>query len=154
MEELMAGVPQYMRHLAIKFWKQVQIAGDDECWLWQGGTNNSGYGQMRVKKRMVMAHRHAYELVNGPIEDDQVLLHACDTPLCVNPSHLSAGTQTDNMQDMTAKGRHASQQKDRCPSGHIYDESNTYVNPATGHRGCRTCNRDRARKRREKSGGA
>lgn len=138
-----------MRHLAKKFWRQVQIADDDECWLWQGGTNNSGYGQMRFgKKGMVMAHRLAYTLVNGPIADQQVLLHACDTPLCVNPRHLSEGSQLENVHDMTAKGRHASQQKDRCPSGHVYDETNTYVNPKTGHRYCRTCNRDRAAERR------
>lgn len=137
-----------MRHSAKRFWRQVQIAGDDDCWLWQGGTNNKGYGSARIRGQPELAHRVAYRLVNGPIGEGNVLLHACDTPLCVNPSHLSEGTNVDNMQDMVQKGRHAEQQVTHCPSGHLYDEANTYINAATGFRSCRLCNRDRARKRR------
>lgn len=34
-----------------------------------------------------------------------------------------------------------------CQRGHPYDEENTYVNPATGHRACRACKRLGARRR-------
>lgn len=42
--------------------------------------------------------------------------------------------------------------KDACPKGHPYDEANTYVNPRTGHRLCRACQRDFQRRRRQQAG--
>lgn len=33
------------------------------------------------------------------------VLHKCDIPPCVNPSHLTVGTQGDNMRQSSLRGR-------------------------------------------------
>lgn len=36
---------------------------------------------------------------------DQVVMHTCDNPRCVNVQHLVPGTQAQNLADMRNKGR-------------------------------------------------
>lgn len=94
-----------------RFWSKVAKAGPDECWLWRSVVNNRGYGKFVVgsrtdgTSRMAYAHRHAYELVNGPIPFGLVVRHKCDVPACVNPAHLETGTQSQNMRDCFERGR-------------------------------------------------
>jgi len=75
------------------------------CWLWTGAVNSLGYGSMRRDCVRMSAHRFAFKAFNGPLADDQVVMHTCDTPRCVNPAHLRAGTQPENLDDMRRKGR-------------------------------------------------
>lgn len=99
------------RPLAERFWEKVDRPDDPSaCWIWVGTRLVSGYGCIRVDARTRRAHQVAYELVNGPIPEGigyhgTCVLHRCDIPLCVNPSHLFLGTQRDNMLDRDAKGR-------------------------------------------------
>jgi hypothetical protein len=72
------------------------------CWLWIGSTAK-GYGKLTIKHKDVLAHRCAWQLLNGEIPLGAHVLHSCDTPLCVNPDHLFIGSHTDNMRDMYAK---------------------------------------------------
>lgn len=80
----------------------VPICG---CWLWTGALNNMGYGMLMVNGKRMLAHRASYEVNVGPIPDGLFALHACDTPSCVNPNHITLGTQTDNMRQAAARGR-------------------------------------------------
>lgn len=76
------------------------------CWRWTDHIKASGYGEFRPdSKSRVQAHRFSYELFKGSIPDGLVIMHVCDTRSCTNPSHLIAGTQKDNIQDMIRKGR-------------------------------------------------
>jgi hypothetical protein len=73
--------------------------------LWTGAVNNR-YGAFNIgRNHMARSHRVAWTLTHGAIPDGASVLHRCDTPLCVNPSHLFLGTQADNLSDMAAKQR-------------------------------------------------
>lgn len=90
-----------------RFWNKVDVRGHNDCWLWRGSTRGDGsYGIAFVANTVrVASHRLAYALLNDGCDKDVVICHECDTPLCVNPRHLRAGTQGENIRDMTAKGR-------------------------------------------------
>lgn len=77
-----------------------------DCWEYQGGKNNIGYGLIRDEKRMRTVHRVSYEEHNqSKIPNHLVVMHSCDNRACANPKHLSLGTRKDNTQDMMNKNR-------------------------------------------------
>jgi hypothetical protein len=87
-----------------RFWSHV--AKGSGCWIWTGFWNCNGYGSIGVgNKKVVAAHRVAYELQVGPIPPGLWVLHKCDNPPCVRGDHLYAGTAQQNHDDMIARGR-------------------------------------------------
>ena len=90
-----------------RFWNKVKIISEsniDACWEWQGGTMPNGYGVASIgKTKTMLAHRFAASFTQDI--KDKTVLHRCDNPLCVRPSHLIVGTQKDNMRDMYVKER-------------------------------------------------
>jgi len=74
------------------------------------------------------AHKMSFILHNNMIpEPGQVVMHSCDNRLCINPEHMSLGTQQDNIADRVAKGRnHGLSQENLlalakdCASGEYY----------------------------------
>lgn len=126
----------YGLSLAAKIAKYVWIQ-DDGCWIWTGRLNEGGYGKVCVGRRDALAHRAVYEFCGRAVPSDRFLLHQCDRPSCVRPSHLYIGTQTDNMQDMVRRRRSHSQRKTHCPQGHPLVAGN--LRPARARRGCRSC---------------
>lgn len=92
--------PQEALHSA-RFWSRVNVGNAGDCWPWSGSTNANGYGVFAGEK----AHRVAYQQFNGEIPEGMIVMHRCDNPSCVNPSHLAMGTQADNVRDCIEKGR-------------------------------------------------
>ena len=90
-----------------------------DCCEWQGGKNNVGYGMMRMGNKMRTTHRVSYEEhTQTNIPKNICVMHSCDNPCCVNPSHLSLGTHKDNSQDMVKKHRGSYDQKHRLGVKH------------------------------------
>ncbi|HZC05463.1 MAG TPA: HNH endonuclease signature motif containing protein [Ktedonobacterales bacterium] len=72
------------------FWRSAREDEVTGCWEWQGMLDICGYGRLKVDGRSTPAHRYAWELVNGPIPEGQVVWHACGNFRCVRPDHLEA----------------------------------------------------------------
>lgn len=96
-----------------RFWAKVNKDGPiptqcpelGPCWLWTASTTD-GYGQFPLPRgHMQRAHRLAWLWLRGPIPEGLHACHTCDTPSCVNPDHLFLGTDQDNMDDASRKGR-------------------------------------------------
>lgn len=84
------------------------------CWLWIGKRSANGdYGHINLridgKHRTFKAHRVSLHAFRGAsLDDPKVGMHRCNVRLCVNPMHLEYGTQSENIRQCVADGRHRS----------------------------------------------
>lgn len=93
-------------HEQERFWDNVAISTQVDCWLWKGRPSTQGYGRFSFRHNAYKAHRIAYFLVNGRLNDNLLVLHTCDMRLCCNPAHLYQGDAKRNSQDALKRGRH------------------------------------------------
>lgn len=90
-----------------RFWSKV-LKKEGQCWLWTAGKDKDGYGQfwLTSQKRSVRSHQISYFLAHQ-CDIINFILHSCDNPACVNPSHLREGTHLDNQRDRVIRKRSA-----------------------------------------------
>jgi hypothetical protein len=76
------------------------------CWEWNGSKNNDGYGRFRYDKKIERAHAVSLSWILGHMP--KYVMHLCDNPACVRPSHLVEGDHGTNMKDAYKKKRRVS----------------------------------------------
>lgn len=69
----------------------------DGCWLWTGCVDTCGYGRFFLEGKSRAAHRISYQLHRGLVPDGLVLDHLCRIRSCVNPWHMEAVSQRENV---------------------------------------------------------
>ena len=127
-----------------RFWAKVNKT--DTCWLWTACARG-GYGQISAggrSRKILSAHRVAYEMLVGPIPEGLDLDHLCRVTLCVNPKHLEPVTHRENLlRGESPSAKHA--RKTECLRGHPLSGANLYTNPR-GHRSCKICRSEHAKR--------
>ncbi len=84
------------------------VINDTGCWnCVSHTTDRSGYPVITRQGKFWRMCRYMYTIHKGDIPNGMVILHRCDNPQCINPSHLSVGTPKENSIDMVKKDRQA-----------------------------------------------
>lgn len=129
------------RPYRVPFWDR-KVISPNGCWEWVGSKRDYGYGQVYFKgKPARKAHRVAWELTHGPIPEGLDVLHDCDNPSCINPSHLHLGTHQQNMDEMVVRGRYGPPRRPKLMAKCHPDK------PNHSHGLCKICNQHRLRAR-------
>jgi hypothetical protein len=75
-----------------------------ECWICLTAAG-SPYPQVRFKGKTVKVSRLIFKEFTGIAPGKDYVLHSCDNPECINPTHLRLGTAKDNSQDLKERGK-------------------------------------------------
>ena len=88
--------------------KKLQFSKDflRRCYTQDGciiftGTPSAEYGRYQGEQ----AHRYSYRIHHGAIPTGSVIHHTCFCKRCVNPNHLQAITQQENVAENMRSGR-------------------------------------------------
>lgn len=152
--EVALGLVEARASGKVPFNERYVVNPANGCWEWQGKLQN-GYGSYKG----MGAHRWSFLDAGGVIPDGMNLDHKCHTEdeacpggecrhrSCVNPDHLEAVTQMENM----LRGRSAAAITLRtgvCQNGHPFEGDNVRVRAhhPRKNRECVQCNRERSRR--------
>ena len=88
-----------------------KVKSETGCWICMTGTLKP-YPQVRFNGKYENVSRLIYEETTGISPGKSMVLHKCDNPGCINPSHLYLGTAKDNARDFRERGK--SQYPSQC----------------------------------------
>ena len=105
------------RYVNLELFYRKQQPAENGCIEWTGVKNNVGYpfiGFRTVDPEtgapakgtggMMTAHRLAWMITHRQLPTLPNINHTCHNKLCVNPDHLTEGTQRDKLVDMIRDG--------------------------------------------------
>jgi hypothetical protein len=76
----------------------------NDCLLWKGKTNSTGYPEVVISKVVYKVHRLVYQAYNPDDNiNDMPIHHKCGNRLCVNRYHLQKVTHAQNVAEMNAR---------------------------------------------------
>lgn len=110
----------------------------NNCWVWHASKLKNGYALFTDQNgKTVTGHRWSYQQFIGLIPNGLVVDHICRNPSCVNPNHLQAISQSNNIKrSLLVKVRSA---RTHCKHGHEFTPENTkYIKGQRGRR-CAAC---------------
>ena len=99
------------------------------------------------KNKRVRVHRVVALAFMGSPPDGKYVCHNNGNPADNRLVNLRYDTHSENMFDKRRHGTDHEVNKTHCPHGHEYTKENTYILPGSGSRVCRTCQRERDRKK-------
>lgn len=120
-----------------RFTEKITVL-DNGCWYWKAAVNTKDYGQFYNGKHQLNAHRWSYEYYKGAIPEGAVIDHLCRNRRCVNPDHLEAVTNKENILRGEWKAGQNSR-KTHCKEGHPLEGENLIMRTSRHGRGCKTC---------------
>lgn len=86
------------------------------CHLWVGSqSGKGGYSVAKYQGKATLVTRALLGLGPAcvPFRNSPLACHSCDTPACVNRSHLFIGSHSENVLDAERKGRRRGKQNSR-----------------------------------------
>lgn len=89
-------------------WVKARTIRSDGCWEWSGPRHpkdGRARGYDPLTRRTGNVARFVVAAMVGNLPAREFVMHLCDNPPCVRPSHLRLGTAKENAQDALHKGR-------------------------------------------------
>lgn len=84
------------------------VIDENGCWICTSheiARHRGGYPVIERYGKFWRMNRYVFKSTYGYLDEEKFVMHSCDNPLCINPTHLSLGTPLENTQDMIEKGR-------------------------------------------------